>query len=127
MGVDPDGATGGQRSGRARNGKREPGGNPFTLLRDPPLRRALLTGALVFAAGDLLNFYLPIYAEAAAELARIAPMAGKARAYLGNSGTEVVEAAIKLARYATKRPYVVSFLGAFHGRTYGSVSLTASR
>ena len=38
--------------------KREPGGNPFTLLRDPPLRRALLTGALVFAAGDLLNWVL---------------------------------------------------------------------
>ena len=54
-------------------------------------------------------------------------MAGKARAYLGNSGAEVVEASIKLARYATKRPYVVAFLGAFHGRTYGAVSLTASK
>ena len=39
----------------------------------------------------------------------------------------MVEASIKLARYATKRPYVVAFLGAFHGRTYGSVSLTASK
>ena len=54
-------------------------------------------------------------------------MGGRARAYLGNSGTEVVETAIKLARYATKRPYVVAFLGAFHGRSYGSVSLTASK
>jgi 4-aminobutyrate aminotransferase len=52
---------------------------------------------------------------------------GKARAYLGNSGTEVVETAIKLARRATGRPYVVAFLGAFHGRSYGSVSLTASK
>ena len=42
-------------------------------------------------------------------------------------GTEVVEAAIKLARHATHRPYVVAFLGAFHGRTYGSISLTASK
>src|SRR4029077_16067924 len=58
---------------------------------------------------------------------RIAPIDGPARVYLGNSGTEVVEAAIKLARYATHRPYVVAFLGAFHGRTYGSVSLTASK
>ena len=52
---------------------------------------------------------------------------GRVRAYLGNSGTEVVEASIKLARFATQRPYVVAFLGAFHGRTYGSVSLTASK
>ena len=44
---------------------------------------------------------------------------GRVRAYLGNSGTEVVEASIKLARFATKRPYIVAFLGAFHGRTYG--------
>lgn len=79
---------------------------------------------LHFSASD---FYLPIYAEACRELARLAPFAGPARVYLGNSGTEVVEAAIKLARFATHRPYVVAFLGAFHGRTYGSVSLTASK
>jgi 4-aminobutyrate aminotransferase len=83
-------------------------------------------------AGELLHysasdFYLPVYAELCEELARIAPISDPVRVYLGNSGTEVVEAAIKLARYATHRPYVVSFLGGFHGRTYGSVSLTASR
>jgi 4-aminobutyrate aminotransferase len=77
-----------------------------------------------FSASD---FYLPIYPKVCAELARIAPIQGRARAYLGNSGTEVVEAAIKLARLATGRPYIVAFLGAFHGRTYGSVSLTASK
>ena len=54
-------------------------------------------------------------------------MRGKLRTYLGNSGTEVVEAAMKLARYATGRPYIVGFLGGFHGRTYGSLSLTASK
>jgi 4-aminobutyrate aminotransferase len=79
---------------------------------------------LHFSASD---FYLPIYAETCRELARLAPFPGPARAYLGNSGTEVVEASIKLARFATHRPYVVAFLGAFHGRTYGSVSLTASK
>jgi 4-aminobutyrate aminotransferase len=77
-----------------------------------------------FSASD---FYLPIYAEVCHELARLAPISGRTRAYLGNSGTEVVETAIKLARFATKRPYVVAFLGAFHGRSYGSVSLTASK
>ena len=78
-----------------------------------------------FSASD---FYLPIYPELCRRLAEITPIAGgRARAYLGNSGTEVVETAIKLARRATGRPYVVAFLGAFHGRTYGSVSLTASK
>jgi 4-aminobutyrate aminotransferase len=79
---------------------------------------------LHFSASD---FYLPIYPELCRELARIAPMSSRARVYLGNSGTEVVETSIKLARHATGRPYVVAFLGAFHGRTYGSVSLTASK
>ncbi len=77
-----------------------------------------------FSASD---FYLPIYPEVCRQLARLAPMSGRARVYLGNSGTEVVEASIKLARLATKRPYIVAFLGAFHGRTYGSMSLTASK
>jgi 4-aminobutyrate aminotransferase len=78
-----------------------------------------------FSASD---FYLPIYPELCRRLAELTPIAGgRARVYLGNSGTEVVETAIKLARHATKRPYVVAFLGAFHGRSYGSVSLTASK
>ena len=83
-------------------------------------------------AGELIHysasdFFLPIYAELCDRLAGIAPMSGRVRAYLGNSGAEVVEASIKLARYATRRPYLVAFLGAFHGRTYGAVSLTASK
>ncbi len=91
-----------------------------------------VVGAIKEQAADLIHFsasdfYLPIYAEVCHQLARLAPIDGPARTYLGNSGTEVVEAAIKLARFATKRPYVVAFLGAFHGRTYGSLSLTASK
>ncbi len=64
--------------------------------------------------------------QAAAELARIAPMS-PARVFIGNSGAEAVEAGLKLARYATKRSNVVAFLGGFHGRTMGAVSLTASK
>ena len=79
---------------------------------------------LHYSASD---FYLPIYAYLAAELERIAPMHGPTRVFLGNSGTEVVEAAIKLARYSTARQYIVGFLGAFHGRTSGSLSLSASK
>ena len=91
-----------------------------------------VVGAIKEQASELIHysasdFYLPVYAEVARELARIAPMSGKLRTYLGNSGTEMVEAAIKLARYATGRPYIVGFLGGFHGRTYGSVTLTASK
>jgi 4-aminobutyrate aminotransferase len=77
-----------------------------------------------FSASD---FYLPIYAQAAAELARIAPMSDPTRVFIGNSGAEVVEAAIKLARYHTRRQNVIAFLGAFHGRTMGAVSLTGSK
>ena len=81
-------------------------------------------GKLIHYSAD---FYIPLYAEMCAELARIAPMKEKCRVFLGNSGTEAVEGSIKLARYATHRQYIVAFLGAFHGRTYGSVSLTASK
>ncbi len=77
-----------------------------------------------FSASD---FYLPIYAQAAAELARIAPMSGPTKVFIGNSGAEAVEAGLKLARYHTRRQNVIAFLGAFHGRTMGAVSLTASK
>jgi 4-aminobutyrate aminotransferase len=92
-----------------------------------------VVGAIREQAGELIHFsasdfYLPIYAETCQRIAELTPIAGgRARAYLGNSGAEVVEASIKLARRATGRPYVVAFLGAFHGRTYGAVSLTASK
>jgi 4-aminobutyrate aminotransferase len=82
------------------------------------------TELIHYSASD---FYLPIYAETAREIARISGISGKVRTYLGNSGTEVVETAMKLARHATGRPYIVGFLGGFHGRTYGAVSLTASK
>ncbi len=83
-------------------------------------------------AGELLHysasdFYLPIYSELCDALAGTAPMSAPARVFLTNSGTEAVEGAVKLARAATGRQYVISFFGAFHGRTYGSVSLTASK
>jgi 4-aminobutyrate aminotransferase len=77
-----------------------------------------------FSASD---FYLPIYAQAAEKLARIAPMRGPNRVFIANSGAEAVEAGLKLARYHTRRQNIVAFLGAFHGRTMGAVSLTASK
>jgi 4-aminobutyrate aminotransferase len=79
---------------------------------------------LHYSASD---FYLPIYAETCEAIARTAPMRGPTRVFLGNSGAEAVEAGLKLARRATGRPVVVSFLGGFHGRTMGALSLTASK
>jgi 4-aminobutyrate aminotransferase len=60
-------------------------------------------------------------------LAAIAPIGGRARTFFSNSGTEAVEAAIKLARYHTRRHNIIAFLGSFHGRTLGSLALTSSK
>ncbi len=79
---------------------------------------------LHYSASD---FYLPIYSELCEALAEVAPIAGPVRTFLTNSGTEAVEGALKLARAATGRQYAISFHGGFHGRTYGSVTLTASK
>jgi 4-aminobutyrate aminotransferase len=73
------------------------------------------------------DFYYPNIVELAEKLASIAPGKDPKRVYFGNSGTEAVEAAIKLVKYHTKRDKLVAFHGAFHGRTMGSLSLTASR
>lgn len=73
------------------------------------------------------DFYYPSLAELAQKLAEIAPGPEPKRVYFGNSGTEAVEAAIKLDRYHTRREKIVAFYGAFHGRTLGSLSLTASK
>jgi len=92
-----------------------------------------VVGAIKEQAAELIHFsasdfYLPIYAQLCERLAMITPIkGGRSRVYLGNSGAEVVEASIKLARLATGRQNIVAFLGAFHGRTYGAVSLTASK
>ena len=72
------------------------------------------------------DFYIPAYADICEKLAAIAPMPD-AKVFLANSGTEAVEAALKLARHHTGRPNVIAFLGAFHGRSLGSLSLTASK
>ena len=73
------------------------------------------------------DFYYPNMVELAQKLAGIAPGKSPKRVYFGNSGTEAVEAAIKLARYHTRRDKIIAFYGAFHGRTMGALSLTASK
>jgi 4-aminobutyrate aminotransferase len=73
------------------------------------------------------DFYYEGMVTLAERLSKIAPMPGPHRVYYGNSGAEAVECALKLARYHTKRQQVIAFLGAFHGRTMGALSLTASK
>jgi 4-aminobutyrate aminotransferase len=75
----------------------------------------------------LSDFFYPQAITLAEKLQAIAPMDGPTQVYFGNSGTEAVEAAIKLAMYTTGRTRFIGFMGAFHGRTLGSLSFTASK
>jgi 4-aminobutyrate aminotransferase len=73
------------------------------------------------------DFYYTPQIALAEKLAALAPGEGTHRVYFGNSGAEAVEAAFKLARWHTKRELNLAFFGAFHGRTMGALSLTASK
>ena len=73
------------------------------------------------------DFYYPSQVILAEKLGEIVPIKGDKKVYFGNSGTEAVEASIKLARYHTKKHGIIAFYGAFHGRTLGSLSLTSSK
>ena len=73
------------------------------------------------------DFYYESLVTLAERLSKIAPMPGPHKFYYGNSGTEAIECALKLARYHTKRQNIIAFYGAFHGRTMGALSLTASK
>ena len=91
-----------------------------------------VVAAIQKQAGELIHmsgtdFYYENMVQLAERLSKIAPMPGPHRIYYGNSGAEAIEAALKLARYHTKRQNVIAFFGAFHGRTMGALSLTASK
>jgi len=73
------------------------------------------------------DYYHPLWARTGERLSEIAPFSEPAVSFMTNSGTESVEAAIKLARNHTGRSQFIGFLGAFHGRTMGSVAFTASK
>jgi 4-aminobutyrate aminotransferase len=73
------------------------------------------------------DFYYEAQSNLAAKLAEITPGPKEKKVFFGNSGAEAIEAALKLARFHTRRPFILAFLGAFHGRTMGALSLTASK
>jgi len=73
------------------------------------------------------DFYYENMVRLAEKLAALVPGGVPRKVYFGNSGTEAIEAAIKLARYHTGRKQFVAFYGSFHGRTMGSLALTGSK
>src|SRR5579871_1843941 len=73
------------------------------------------------------DFYYEEMVALAEKLSEIAPGEAPRRISFGNSGTEAIEGAIKLARYATRRDKIIAFFGSFHGRTLGALSLTARK
>src|SRR5271157_3507846 len=82
-------------------------------------------GELIHMSGT--DFYYESMVTLAERLASSAPGGVPRKVYFGNSGTEAVEAAMKLARYYTGREKFIAFFGGFHGRTLGALSLTASK
>ncbi len=91
-----------------------------------------VVAAIVEQAGKFLHmsgtdFYYEPQVRLAEAMNELAPWRGPKRSFFSNSGTEAMEAALKLARYSTRRTGVIAFLGSFHGRTLGSLSLTSSK
>ena len=98
-----------------------------TGVSHPDVVKAITEQAQKFIHMSGTDFYYEPQVRLAEELASIAPIDGEVRTFFANSGTETTEAAIKLSRYYTKRQGVIAFFGAFHGRSLGSLSLTASK
>lgn len=93
----------------------------------PEVVRAIVDQAQKFLHMSGTDFYYEPQVRLGEELSAIAPMKGQNRSFFGNSGTEANEAALKLAKYYTRRHNVIAFFGGFHGRSMGSLSLTASK
>ena len=98
-----------------------------TGVSHPDVVKAITEQAQKFIHMSGTDFYYEPQVRLAEELASLVPIAGEVRSFFGNSGTEATEASVKLARYHTKRYGIIGFLGAFHGRSMGSLSLTASK
>ena len=93
----------------------------------PHVVKAVQEQAAKFLHMSGTDFYYENMVELAEKLASLAPGGGPERVYFGNSGTEAIEAAMKMARYHTGRQQFIAFFGSFHGRTMGALSLTGSK
>jgi 4-aminobutyrate aminotransferase len=93
----------------------------------PKVVAAITEAASRFLHICATDFYYEEMTALCERLALLAPGKSKKRVFVTNSGAEAVEGAMKLARHATRRPAFIAFDGAFHGRTYGAMSLTSSK
>jgi 4-aminobutyrate aminotransferase len=93
----------------------------------PDVVKAITDQAQKYLHMSGTDFYYELQVRLAEEIGRITPIDGPVKAFFGNSGTEAVEACVKLARYHSKRHNIIAFLGSFHGRTLGSLALTSSK
>src|SRR4051812_12392919 len=93
----------------------------------PAVVKAITEQAQKFLHMSGTDFYYEPQVRLAEELASVSPTEGGARSFFGNSGAEAIEACLKLSKYATGRQNIIAFLGGFHGRTMGALSLTASK
>ncbi len=98
-----------------------------TGVSHPDVVKAICDQAQKFIHMSGTDFYYEPQVRLAEQLAAIVPIDGAVRSFFGNSGTEATEASIKLARYHTRRQGIIAFLGSFHGRSMGSLALTASK
>jgi 4-aminobutyrate aminotransferase len=93
----------------------------------PDVVAAIVDQAQKFLHMSGTDFYYEPQVQLGEEFNAMAPFSGSKRSFFSNSGTEAIEAAIKLAKYSTKRYGMIAFLGSFHGRTLGSLALTSSK
>jgi 4-aminobutyrate aminotransferase len=93
----------------------------------PDVVRAIQEQAEKFIHMSGTDFYYPQQIKLAEKLNALAPIEEETKVFFTNSGTESVEAAFKLTRYYTGRPRMLAFVGAFHGRSMGALSLTGSK
>ena len=98
-----------------------------TGVSHPDVVQAITEQAAKFIHMSGTDFYYEPQVRLAEELASLVPIDGDVRTFFANSGTEATEAALKMARYYTRRQGIIGFLGAFHGRSMGALSLTASK
>jgi len=95
----------------------------------PKVVEAIRRQSELFLHYSLTDFYYEVAVKLAEKLVSIAPISGQKKVFFTNSGTESIEGLVKIARgyFKGQRPYIMAFYGAFHGRTYASMSLTASK
>jgi len=93
----------------------------------PKLKKAIKDQVDNFIHYSYTDFFYDDYVDLGEELSKILPMEGQKKVFYGNSGAESIEAAMKVSRWHSGRQGYIAYIGSFHGRTMGAVSLTASK